>query len=381
MDVKKINKLFWVFLAAVIISASNFFQSHAMQYLDDFIDGIQIQDKFYSIDYIIYNSDEFQKVFGPADVEDVIIDFNRRPVRFSDYINSVQNGYGGSLYEYGGEEGNQTNPFPAVFIGGSEGEDSGGGNQEDSAVVINITPISNTKIEILFESSIEQDDITIENFAFDNDLNVVSVEMKDQNSKKAVLTTSAQDTSKTYALTYLGKKYSQMSFVGLAQGKDAPQTPQNIEVNEDGELENIDQSVKYEYQKPGESTWTEYTGNLPDELKGEIILVRQKATEDSPAGTVIQVLVPNGVIGHDQGVFIEDVVFESGTFLGEEYYAVIVDTDDDVFWVDMNGQTMIYEGSGQYSIVSASITSGDTITIKAYDGQDNLIEENKYKIQ
>jgi site-specific recombinase XerC len=49
-------------------------------------DGIQVNDTFYSLDYIIDNEGTFGDLFGPSDSTKVILDFNQKAAKFSDYL-------------------------------------------------------------------------------------------------------------------------------------------------------------------------------------------------------------------------------------------------------------------------------------------------------
>lgn len=75
-------------------------------------DGIQIKDTFYQLGYITGNEGTFADIFGPANPSDVVLDFNSKAAKFSDYLKANP----ADFDAWASNAANQTPANPAKFV-------------------------------------------------------------------------------------------------------------------------------------------------------------------------------------------------------------------------------------------------------------------------
>ncbi len=300
MNIKKLTKLCLSLILSLVLAIGQFVPAYAYEHEGNSVQGIQIGDTFYSIEYITTHDDDFGNIFGPSDPSTVIIDLNGKSAKFSDYLAGGVSDFD----EFASDTANQTQAAPDklvesngnVVILSSGGDDDDGG-EETGKTVSSAYAVSNTSVEVIFSSALETTDYAKDKFTFTGGLTVESAAIKAGSSNKVVvLTTSAQTGGSEYTLTYDGKAVSE-KVTGIAAGTtvpEAPEIPVNP-VNDDNKLQGLESGKTYEYQVEGSSTWTTYdsAAGLPESVKGKDILVREKATATTPAGTPVEVSIPS----------------------------------------------------------------------------------------
>lgn len=99
-------------MAAVMALSTMAPAAQAFQHNGQNVDGVQIGNNFYSMGYITSHSNEFGNIFGAADPQSTIIDFNGRPALFSGFIGSGMN----DIDEFASNPENQTPATPSNLI-------------------------------------------------------------------------------------------------------------------------------------------------------------------------------------------------------------------------------------------------------------------------
>lgn len=156
-------------------------------------------------------------------------------------------------------------------------------SDSEEIAVQGINSTGNKKVEVTFNKSLQAADYDKAKFAFDNSLSVESAALKSGSDKTVELITSSQDSAKTYTLTYNGTSTGK-SFVGIAG--NVPDAPVVVVDPVTGEVTGLDSSKKYEYQKEGDTTWTEYDPSNPPQ---GTVLIREAAQNGNPAGVSVEV--------------------------------------------------------------------------------------------
>lgn len=116
-------------------------------------DGIQVNDTFYSLGYITGNESAFGDTFGPANSNNVILDFNQKAAKFSNYLSANP----ADFDEWASNSANQTAPNPTKFVKG-DGTVVNVEPGEEELTVVDVDVLNRTTIRIEFS------DGAIENF-------------------------------------------------------------------------------------------------------------------------------------------------------------------------------------------------------------------------
>ncbi|KDR94938.1 hypothetical protein SAMN02745945_02824 [Peptoclostridium litorale DSM 5388] len=340
MVIKNVKRLALSVILSMAMIFGQALPAHAFVHEGKSIDGIQVGNVFYSMEYIIANEVAFGDIFGPAAAETVVLDFNGKSAKFSDYLSGGVSDFD----EFASIPANQTAAAPNSMLDGSGNTVaiSPGGGETESNSVTSVYSTGNTSAEVAFKNALEAAEYVKEKFSFNNGLTVESSNIKSgSGNKTVVLTTSSQDSSKTYTLTYDGKAVSE-TFKGTAIGTTVPPAPSipSTPVDDDNKLQGLDSEKTYQYKEVGSDNWIDYNpeSGLPETVEGKDILVREKETATTPPGTPIEVSVPGDsqediedgdtqrnitkVVAYNEGSEIDTVTvtFDKAFFPSEKVY-------------------------------------------------------------
>lgn len=119
-------------------------------------DGIQVNDTFYSLGYITGNEAAFGDTFGPANSSEVILDFNQKAAKFSDYLSANP----ADFDAWASNAANQTPASPEKFMK-ADGTLVDIECDEPELTVVDVDVLNSTTIRVEFS------DGTIEDFTVD----------------------------------------------------------------------------------------------------------------------------------------------------------------------------------------------------------------------
>ncbi|SHJ57600.1 hypothetical protein [Paramaledivibacter caminithermalis] len=162
---KILRKITPIFMAIVLVMSLSL-TSFAYEYDGEDKQGVQIDDKFYSLDYILTHISEFGSIIANAGL-DIILDVNGKSANLAAYFAS---GTEDDFDTWSSNPENQTEPNPSIYINQSGEEILINGNQEDDTKIENavaknavfLTIISGecasdvTKVEVVYDGKTKE---------------------------------------------------------------------------------------------------------------------------------------------------------------------------------------------------------------------------------
>jgi hypothetical protein len=155
--------------------------------------GVQIGDKFYSMEYISTHGSDFADLFGNAAPENVVIDLNEKPIKYSDYVAA---NYPSDFDAWASDVNNQTAANPTVFVGADGTETPVGGE----LTVDSVSAITSTKLQVTLNKAV--DAAAAANFTIAGA--TVNSATLDETKKVVTLGVTGLVASENYTLTVTG---------------------------------------------------------------------------------------------------------------------------------------------------------------------------------
>ncbi|SHH33526.1 Ig-like domain-containing protein [Tepidibacter thalassicus] len=184
---KRSKKVMTLTLATAMVCGAT-----SMAFAYNGMDGIQIDNKFYSIDYIVgEHAEAFSDIFGPANTENVIIDMNGKSAKFSDYLATNP-----ADFDTWASNPDVQTPANATTIVKGDGTEIPVETPEQELKVESVKAINAKEIEIKFNKEIDEDTVVAVNFSINADSLADSGTYNSSNTSVAL-----QDDKKTVKIT------------------------------------------------------------------------------------------------------------------------------------------------------------------------------------